>query len=294
MNIRDLIESDLNAVLTLILADHLPYQPICTVQDLQNALTGRATTDRGWWDALTAIRTIVATSGDTVVGAASYGIRKQDASPFADCGFILWLHAREDQEVTEALLSSLLTSLNTCPRIYAFWIATPLTFGVEALPVEHRPIMHDILLRYGFNGQDDWLYMKGPILTDHPSINRQIEVERIEDGWKLFIYEGTEHIAEAEIALGKDQIGVLWWIEVQENWRGHSLGRQLLLTARKILGDAGANTVILYVDHDDLAERNRTPAINLYQSQGFSPIDHLWSYWKNTYYTLMRSNALSL
>ena len=280
MNIREIHQQDILAVVELIRADSLPGQPLCTIEDVQNALAGRAEIDRGWWEALTSIQTLVATLGNEIVGAVSYGIRKHDTSPFAECGFLLWLHARENQEVTEALLSSILSALQACPRVYTFWIATPLTLGVEALPIEHRPVMHHVLLNHEFNGSDEWLYMKGPVLTEQPSVNKIAEVKQVSNGWKLLLHEGKEQVAEAEIGLGKDHRGVLWWIEVQEEWRGHGFGKQLLLQARKILGDAGAQEVLLYVDHDDLAKRNRVPATHLYQSQGFTVIDHLWSYWK--------------
>ena len=280
MNIREIRQQDLLTVVELIRADALPGQPLCTIEDVQNALVGRAEIDQGWWEALVTIRTIVATLGNEIIGVASYGIRKHDTSSFADCGFLLWLHARENQEVTEALLSSILSALHACPRIYTFWIATPLTLGVEALPVEHRPVMHRVLLSHEFIGADEWLYMKGPVITQQPPLDKIAEVKQVKNGWKLLLHEGKEQVAEAEIGLGKDQRGVLWWIEVQEEWRGHGFGKQLLLQARKILGDAGAQEVLLYVDHDDLAQRNRVPAIHLYQSQGFTVIDHLWSYWK--------------
>ena len=47
MDIRDLCERDMPAVLALIRADHLLGQPICTLQDVQNAVAGNATIDRG-------------------------------------------------------------------------------------------------------------------------------------------------------------------------------------------------------------------------------------------------------
>src|ERR1035438_2035048 len=121
MDIRDLCERDMPAVLALIRADDLPGQPICTLQDVQNAVAGHATIDRGWWEALKERCTIVATINDFIVGVASYGIRKEDDTEFAGCGFILWLHTREKQDVTTALISYLLSSLHQCPRVYAFW-----------------------------------------------------------------------------------------------------------------------------------------------------------------------------
>jgi len=184
MNVRELSQEDIPAAVELINADQMPSQPTCSVQDLQNALAGRATIDRGWWEALVDIRTIVATTDDEIVGVASYGTRKDDGS-----GFILWLHACEVREVTEALVVSMLSSLQNCPRVYAFWIATPLTLGVEGLPVAHRPVMHQVLLDQQFIGKDCWLYMAGPVLSYADMV---AEVEQTENGWKLFVQAGGE------------------------------------------------------------------------------------------------------
>jgi hypothetical protein len=89
MEIRDICEKDIPATLALIRVDHLPGQPICTLQGVQNALAGHATIDSGWWEALQTLRTIVATTNNEIVGVASYGLRKQDDTEFSGCGFIL-------------------------------------------------------------------------------------------------------------------------------------------------------------------------------------------------------------
>ena len=122
------------------------------------------------------------------------------------------------------------------------------------------------------------LYMKGPVLSQQPPLTTGIEVKQNKNRWKLQLYQGEEQVAVAEISIGKDQKGIVWWIEVQEEWRGRGFGKQLLLQARNILSNAGAKEVLLYVDHDDPIERNRIPAIHLYQSQEFTVIDHLWPY----------------
>jgi hypothetical protein len=36
--------------------------------------------------------------------------------------------------------------------------------------------------------------------------------------------------------------------------------------------------VVLFVDHDDPESRDRRPALELYLAEGFTVVDHLWSY----------------
>ena len=138
--------------------------------------------------------------------------------------------------------------------------------------------MHDMLLNHGFVGADEWLYMHGPVLKE--AVEGIAEVKQVNTGWKLVVHDEGKQVAEAEIGLGKNNIGVLWWIEVQEEQRGRGLGKKLLSQALKLLAEKGAKEVILYVDHDDPTQRDRRAALHLYYSQGFSVIDHLWSYHK--------------
>lgn len=282
MNIRAFTWRDLPSVLAFLQADHLPFQPHPTADDVQRALAGQARIDQKWWEALAVLRTIVATEGRDVLGVASFGIQKIErlGSLQPDgSGCLLWLHAREDRAVIETLLSAILTELQPCPRIYAFWFATPLTLGIEGLPVAHRPVTHQVLLEQQFVGNDDWLYLAGPVVTQ---ANQIAQVEKTARGWKLSLQEGGEHLAEADVSLGKDKLGVLHWLWVREDRRGQGLGTRLFLQARKVLHDAGAQTMLLFVDHDDPEERDRTSAIRLYQRHGFAVIDHLWSYWRGT------------
>ena len=57
----DISHDNMSSVLELLHADQLPSQPQCMVRDVQQALAGRATIDRKWWEALVTIRAIVAT-----------------------------------------------------------------------------------------------------------------------------------------------------------------------------------------------------------------------------------------
>ena len=142
-------------------------------------------------------------------------------------------------------------------------------------------MMHRVLLVNDFLETDEWLYMKGPVLSQQPPpLTTRTEIKQHKNRWQLLLHQDEEQVAEAEIGIGKNQKGVVWWIEVQEKWRGRGFGKDLLLQARNVLNNAGAKEVLLYVDRDDSLERNRIPAIRLYQSQGFTVIDHLWSYWK--------------
>ncbi len=83
----------------------------------------------------------------------------------------------------------------------------------------------------------------------------------------------------AELSLPAPGLGVIWWLEIEPEHRRRGLGRQLLRAARSVLAEAGASTTsILFVDHDDPKARDRRPALELYLAEGFTVVDHLWSY----------------
>jgi ribosomal protein S18 acetylase RimI-like enzyme len=82
----------------------------------------------------------------------------------------------------------------------------------------------------------------------------------------------------AELSLPAPGVGVIWWLEIEPEYRRQGLGRQLLRAARSVLAEEGVDDVILFVDHDDPKARDRRPALELYQAEGFTVVDHLWSY----------------
>jgi hypothetical protein len=86
---------------------------------------------------------------------------------------LLWLHAAEHRAVIMGLLRNTLDELAECDRIDAFHFATPLWRGLEALPVNHRPITHRALLEVGFTGTDSWRYM-------HRDISPADKIERVD------------------------------------------------------------------------------------------------------------------
>ena len=63
--------------------------------------------------------------------------------------------------------------------------------------------MHRVLLANGFLGTDEWLYMKGPVLSQQPSLTTGIEVKQNKNRWKLQLYQGEEQVAVAEISIVK-------------------------------------------------------------------------------------------
>ena len=100
---------------------------------------------------------------------------------------------------------------------------------------------------------------------------------RTVDGWRLSVERDGAIVAEAEVGV-HGRLAVLWWISVDEGARRQGIGRALLRQALVLAADNGAESCILFVDHDDVVLRDRRAAIALYRSLGFHVIDHLFSY----------------
>lgn len=265
-------DTDADAVADLVNADPLAGQPTCRADDVRLAMAGAANMERAWWDAFTDLTTVVATDDASLVGAASCAVHSRE-----QIGYVLWLHAREEPKVVGDVLTELLHRLAPQRCVRAFWIATPLTLGAEALPARHRPITAAALTRLGFSARDQWLYMLGRPVTAAADAGRVEPKGRNE--WELTICDPTgATVGTVTVELGRDGVGVVWWLEVKPPYRGQSYGRALLLQAMTLLGSAGAERLILYVDHDDPSTRDRRPAIRLYESVGFRTVDNLWSY----------------
>jgi ribosomal protein S18 acetylase RimI-like enzyme len=280
IDVQPLRFEDIGPTLDLINADRLPGQPICNRRALDMALRGESPTDAHWWKELTNVTAVVAKRGRIVAGVAAFAIAAADRS-----GWLLWLHAGEDREVVEALVDHVLNELRGSSHIYAFWIATALTLGVEALPVERRPVSHEVLTSRALVGRDSWRFMVAN-LDGLPAVTEGQEVAAVVPNsgpgelpaWRLIVGDPNEPMASAEIALGPDGCGVLWWIEVEPAHRGRGMGRALLQQAMRFLALRGAQTVAGCVDHDDPRDRDRRPAVRLLESVGFEDVDHLWSY----------------
>jgi ribosomal protein S18 acetylase RimI-like enzyme len=271
LNTRPLGPDDVDAVCSLVNQDRLPGQPACTPERVRTALAGRSTIDPWWWGELATMRTIGVEGPDgSLVGAGALGRRRGGDR------YLLWLHAGEDPGLVEAALWPLLRGVRRGDPIFAFWSATELAVGLEGLPRQHRPATHEALLARGFTGQDRWLYLTGPAAAESPETpyhrrghGAELRVELDVDG---------RPAGGAELSLPAPGVGVIWWLEIETGYRRRGLGRQLLRAARSVLAEEGAAEVVLFVDHDDPTARDRRPALALYLAEGFTVVDHLWSY----------------
>ena len=271
MNTRPLGPDDVEGLCALVDRDRLPGQPACTAERVATALAGRSSTDPWWWRELATMRTAAVEGPDgSLAGAGAIGRRRSGDR------YLLWLHAGEDPAVVEAVLWPLLRGVRRGDPIFAFWSATELSVGLEGLPREHRPVTHEALVARGFTGDDRWLYLTGPAGSEAPEVpyNRrgygsELRVELDVDG---------RPAGGAELSLPAPGVGVIWWLEIEPEYRRRGLGRQLLRAARTVLADEGAGEVVLFVDHDDPRARDRRPALELYLAEGFAVVDHLWSY----------------
>ncbi|HZQ77866.1 MAG TPA: GNAT family N-acetyltransferase [Acidimicrobiia bacterium] len=271
MKARPLGPDDVEGLCALVDRDRLPGQPACTPVRVRTALAGRSTTDPWWWRELATMRTVGVEGPDgSLVGAGALGRRRSGDR------YLLWLHGGEVPEIVEAVLWPLLRGVRRGDPVFAFWSATELSVGLEGLPHGHRPVTHEALVARGFTGQDRWLYLVGPADGPAPEtpfrrrgLGSEVRVELEVDGCA---------VGGAELSLPAPGIGVIWWLEIEPEHRRRGLGRQLLRAARSVLAEEGVADVILFVDHDDPKARDRRPALELYLAEGFTVIDHLWSY----------------
>jgi ribosomal protein S18 acetylase RimI-like enzyme len=271
---------DLAAIVDLVNADLLPGQPACSRGALDMAMRGESPVDSGWWNALSGVQVVVARRGGVLLGAASYAV-----APTGRSGWLLWLHAREARLVVEALVDHVLAQLAGSSHVYAFWIASALSMGIESLPIEQRPLTHEILTSRGLAGRDSWRYLV--LAMERTAIDGSggdvAAVQEISNPggmptWRLVIGDGEEPVASAEVALGADGCGALWWIEVAPAHRGRGIGRRLLRQALSFLALRGAQTVAATVDVADPRERDPRAMLRLLGSAGFQEVDRLWSY----------------
>lgn len=272
MKSRPLGPDDVGALCDLIDRERLPGQPACTPERVRTALAGRSTADPWWWQELATMRTIGVEGPDgSLVGAGALGRRSSGDR------YLLWLHAGEEPELVEAVLWPLLRGVRRGDPIFAFGSATELSVGLEGLPREHRPVTHQALLDRGFTGEDRWLYLTAPasggaapeVAFHRRGYGTEVRVE---------LEAAGDPVGSAELGLPAPGIGVIWWLEVEPEHRRRGAGRQLLRAARSVLAGEGVETVILFVDHDDPGTRDRRPALELYRTEGFTVVDHLWTY----------------
>jgi ribosomal protein S18 acetylase RimI-like enzyme len=168
--------------------------------------------------------------------------------------------------------------------VFAFWFATELSVGLEGLPRSARRVTHEALTARGFTGRDRWLYLRAtgpgppPTATEAGAGATEYHCRGLAGELRVELTVGGEPVGEAELSVPVPGLGVVWWLEIAPGHRRRGHGRQLLRAARSVLAGAGAEDSILFVDHDDPEERDRRPALELYRNEGFTVVDHLWSY----------------
>ncbi|HSU34661.1 MAG TPA: GNAT family N-acetyltransferase [Propionibacteriaceae bacterium] len=271
---------DLESVLALANADRISGQPLVTPAALAEARSGRSPIDQNWWDDLVDISVDVAVSADgEVEGVVSWASRPRD-----DAGILLWLHARETRQIIDSLVASTLDRLHGRSHYQAFEFATALGRGLEALPVRHRHQTHLALIDHDFSGTAYWRYLSCSIAdrppAPHLDSSLDMRLARTEGaiGQQMTLTCGDEPVAEVEFDDASDGVAQLLWIAVDAGHRGRGIGRAALEQSLDIMRRAGARQVILYVDDDDPADRDRRPALALYRSVGFTEVDQLFSY----------------
>ncbi|MGH9038716.1 MAG: GNAT family N-acetyltransferase, partial [Acidimicrobiia bacterium] len=188
---------------------------------------------------------------------------------------ILWLHAREDRAVLDALLVNLLRGVRLADPVTAFSLTTELTVGLEGLPRESRATTHEAVLARGFTGAERWMYLR----ATEPSTRPELPFRRRGIGdMRVELAPGGRAVGGAELSLPAPGLGVIWWLEIDPGQRRHGHGRELLRAARAVLAEAGATETILFVERDSPEAPDRRPALALYLSEGFSIVEGLWSY----------------
>lgn len=277
MHVRWIREGDVAAVLELINGDRLPGQPSCDRRMLRDALQGRSELEQKWWESFSDIRCLVATEEGHVVGTASFTSAAQGHD-----GYLLWLHSDESPAVTDRLLESFESALPRARRLRAFFIATPLTAGMEGLPVKHRPTTHDALVEHGYAARDSWLFVSRRLPSVAPEPAVPIEVNRNDDSLHLMVKDSDgEVMAESHLSFYPDGLVVRWWIHVREEHRRRGLSRQIDHQVVKECAKVGVHTIIGYIDHNNPTGVDREPALALYESLGVRIVDHLWEYEKS-------------
>jgi ribosomal protein S18 acetylase RimI-like enzyme len=271
---RPLGPDDVEPLRALVDADRIPGQPACTPDMVWSTLTGRSRVAAWWWKQLASMKVLgVETASGELAGAGAVGRLAQGGARY-----LLWVHAREDREVLDAVIWSLLRGARRTDPVFAFWFASDLSVGLEGLPRTARPETHEALVARGFSGLDRWLYLRATEAGPGPAADTEYHCRGLTGDLRVELTVDAEPVGEAELSVPTPGLGVIWWLEIAAEYRGRGHGRELLRAARHALAQAGAKETILFVDHDDPKARNRQPALELYRREGFAVVDHLWSY----------------
>ncbi|MFE3451286.1 DUF5994 family protein [Nonomuraea sp. NPDC059194] len=271
--IRPYDPSDQTAVLALVEADHLPGQPMCSPETLEEAIRGTCRRDPAPWARLDSPRTEVMVDADgQVLGAVSYAVRRDDGD-----GLILWLHGREILVVVEALVSHVLDELSGSRTVHAF--ESTVGLGPSALPSGRRPVTRKVMEHAGFSSRDSWRYLRRAT-TEVRCAEACPLVETVRStvppGWWLRNRK-DDLAAEAVVQTPTGDVGVLWWFGTDALHADDAFERAMLNEAVTLLHRNGASETILYADGK---QADGHPTWAVFDEAGFVEIDHLVSYAK--------------
>lgn len=286
VRVRPYRACDKAAVLDLIAADRLPGQPSADADALGMALAGTAGVSdagaRAWWGELEAPRTTVAAAADhTVIGACSVALRPADHS-----GQILWLHAREDARVAQALVDHAVEVLDGGRALYAYTCGPAWTLAADGMPVRRRPATHRALESAGFTvmGEESYWQCRNKTAQSRPDHRHyplaQLEPSREPPGWHLNLTDTAGHpVASALLGAPTAGIGVLWWLQVEPAVRGRGVGRVFLQQCLEEFTACGATRVIALIDQRPPGSDRPDPAAApLLRRAGFREVDTLYTY----------------
>jgi GNAT superfamily N-acetyltransferase len=234
---RPLAASDSGALLALLGREQrLLGQPHVTHAMLEQCLLKQSPIDGGWWAELSAYRVAVLAGAGGLAGAVATAVSD-------DAGYVLWLAAGGDAGVQGQLLDIAVGQLPGNRPLRAFWFATALGAGLEGLPVRHAASLNAALLTRGFEGRDAWLYMHRDLgdITARPAA-RAVTTP---GGAVTIRPEGDPPGCDVQGSLLFPELGIVSWLGVAPEHRGHGLGRQLLDAMLGHLRHLGAREVIL-------------------------------------------------
>ncbi|MFB7867912.1 GNAT family N-acetyltransferase [Streptomyces sp. NPDC056069] len=209
-----------------------------------------------------------------VAGAVRCAVRPADGA-----GLIVWLHSREDLEVTAALIALAGAHLADRPVLYACTGPATAT-GIPGLPVTHRPVTAWALAAAGFMPASAQRYflrdLADPALPPPAYPLAEVTSLTRPPGWRLNLTDAAGRpLADATLHTPTPATGhmaLLAALTVRPGQRRRGIGSHLLAQALHHAHTQGASRITTTVPGDD------TAAARLLEGAGFLLLDTLTVY----------------
>jgi ribosomal protein S18 acetylase RimI-like enzyme len=271
MIVRAACGTDERAILELINDRKLEGEAKCGIAQLRTTLAQPRFFGEHNWSSVVKHENVVAVQEDLLRAAGSVG-QTSDGR-----WYMLWLHAYDDTAADTMVAHMDGYAKHHGGRLTrAFWFSTGLHPGFEAWPRRHGQLEDRALRRVGFDSKDEWFYMTTMQVPGLPAHAWHCEA----NGDELVVSLDVDGrpVGKAEVGFAGNGYAILWWIEIPASHRGLGMGRSLLRAARQACANREAVGMALFVDVDDMLEKDRRPAIDLYKSEGFALVDTLATY----------------